>query len=81
MYNHLLDIFKCVADEGSINKASKKLYTSPVSVYEPINKLEEELGTSLFIRNKDGCHLTNKEKKYTTALFVLKIYQIPLSKK
>ncbi len=63
MYNHLLDIFKCVADEGSINKASKKLYTSPVSVYKSINKLEEELGTSLFIRNKDGCHLTNKGKK------------------
>lgn len=63
MYNHLLDIFKCVADEGSINRASKKLFISPVSVYKEINKLEKQLSVTLFIRDSRGCHLTNEGKK------------------
>lgn len=63
MYNHLLDIFKYVADEGSINKASKKLFVSPVSVYKEINKLEKQLGVTLFERDTRGCYLTNEGKK------------------
>lgn len=67
MYNHLLDIFKCVADEGSINRASKKLFISPVSIYKEINKLEKQLSVTLFIRDSRGCHLTNEERKFIKA--------------
>lgn len=63
MYNHLLDVFKIVADEGSINKASKKLFCSPVSVYKDINKLEKQLGVLLFKRDNKGSYLTEDGQK------------------
>lgn len=58
MYNHLLDTFILVADEKSINKASDKLFISPVSVMKQIRKLESQIGVKLFERTNKGCILT-----------------------
>lgn len=58
MYNKYLDIFICVADEGSFLKASKKLYVSPNAVRKKINLLEEQLGVKLFNRSHHGLTLT-----------------------
>ncbi len=67
MYNHLLDAFILVADEKSINKASEKLFISPVSVMKQIRKLEEEFGLKLFNTTNKGCSLTEDGKEFYKA--------------
>ena len=64
MYNHLLDTFILVADEKSINKASEKLFISPVSVMKQIRKLEEEFGIKLFDTSIKGCVLTKQGEEF-----------------
>lgn len=58
MYNHALDTFICVADNGSFNKASEKLYISTTAVIKQINTLEKDLNLQLFFRNNQGISLT-----------------------
>ena len=67
MYNHLLDTFILVADEKSINKASEKLFISPVSVMKQIRKLEEEFEVKLFYTTNKGCELSEDGIKFYKA--------------
>lgn len=49
-----------VAEQGSINAASRALYISQSSLSVSIKELEEELGVSVFIRSSKGITLTNE---------------------
>lgn len=68
MYNHQLDVFICVADCGSFNKASEQLYISATAVMKQINALEQHLGIQLLERTNQGIRLTKAgESIYTDA--------------
>ncbi|MGN0485304.1 MAG: LysR family transcriptional regulator [Lachnospiraceae bacterium] len=58
MYNKQLDIFLCVAENGSFTSASEKLYISSTAVMKQINALEHNLGVVLFERTMRGVKLT-----------------------
>lgn len=58
MYNRELITFITVADQGSFLKAAKELYTTPASVMNQMNKLENNIGTKLIERTNQGTHLT-----------------------
>ncbi len=58
MYGRELTTFTVTAEQGSFLKASKALYTTPASVMNQINKLEEQVGVSLFARTSQGVRLT-----------------------
>lgn len=49
-----LRMFQTVAEQGSIISAAKKLHCVPSNITTRIKKLEEELGTPLFIRQGRG---------------------------
>lgn len=49
-----------VADTGSISKAAEMLYISQPSLSTAIYKLEEELGTKLFIRTPKGIEISSE---------------------
>lgn len=51
-------IFYTVATTGNISKAADELFMSQPAVSKSIKKLEELLGTTLFIRNSRGVSLT-----------------------
>ena len=51
-------IFYEVARCGNISKAAKELYISQPAISKAIGKLEESLGTRLFLRNSRGVQLT-----------------------
>lgn len=59
MYNPLFDTFICVADCGSFNKASEKLFISAPSIMKQINTLETHLNLKLFERTNQGIYLTS----------------------
>lgn len=59
----LYKIFVFVAKEGNITKASEKLNISQPAVTKHIKNLEEQLGSTLFKRNKYGMELTKKGKE------------------
>lgn len=59
MYNPLLESFICVADCGSFNRASEKLFISAPSIMKQINTLENHLQLTLFHRNNQGIQLTS----------------------
>lgn len=46
-------VFKTVAQEGGISKAAAKLHRVPSNITARVQKLEQELGTQLFVRNKN----------------------------
>ncbi len=52
-------IFLCVAQSESISRAAQKLYISQPAVSSVIKKLEESLGTVLFLRKSRGVVLTD----------------------
>ena len=54
-----LKIFLAVATSNSFLEASNKLYISQPAISKSINKLEEELGVSLFYRANKGVSLTS----------------------
>ena len=59
MYSRELDTFIAVADNGSFLKASEKLYyTTPATVMNRMNKLEQTVGVKLFERTNQGVYLT-----------------------
>lgn len=53
-----LATFCCVVDEGGVLAASRKLHTVQSNVTGRIRRLEQELGTALFIRQGRGLVLT-----------------------
>ncbi|WP_106449646.1 LysR family transcriptional regulator [Trichococcus alkaliphilus] len=72
MYNHQLETFITVADSGSFNKASDRLYVSPNAVMKQINLLENSLGFDLFIRTPRGVQLTPAgESLYRDAKYII----------
>lgn len=58
MYTKELLAFVTVAGEGSFLKAAKKLYLTPASVMNQINKLEQQAGVKLLVRTNQGTQLT-----------------------
>lgn len=52
------NIFYEVAKTKNLTKASENLYISQPAVSQSIKKLEENLGTTLFVRSKKGMELT-----------------------
>ncbi|MDO5559517.1 MAG: LysR family transcriptional regulator [Oscillospiraceae bacterium] len=55
-------IFYCVASTGNISRASELLYISQPAISKSVSKLEENLGTVLFMRNHRGVILTEEGK-------------------
>ena len=65
-------IFYEVARCGNISRAAKELYISQPAISKAIGKLEESLGTRLFLRNSRGVQLTpegNVLFQHVTAAF------------
>lgn len=56
----LYRIFKIVADEGNLTKASQLLHISQPAVTKHIKNLENELQITLFKRYKHGMLLTEQ---------------------
>lgn len=72
MYNPQLETFLCVAEAGSFNRASEKLYISPPAVIKQINLLEESLGLELFVRTHRGLQLTEAGRSlYQDARYII----------
>ena len=68
----LYRIFNAVAESGNISKAASAMFISQPAVSKSILKLEEELGTALFIRNSRGVKLTEEGRilyNYTKSAF------------
>ena len=59
----LYRIFKIVADEENITKASEILHISQPAITKHIKNLENELNIKLFKRSKYGMILNENEKK------------------
>ncbi len=53
-----LHIFKTVAEEGGIVRASRKLHRVPSSITTRVQQLESAVGTALFVREKQRLHLS-----------------------
>lgn len=80
MYSRELYTFIIVAEEGSFLKASKKIFTTPASVMNQINKLENQIGVKLIERTNQGTHLTSAGKLiYKEAKKIIKISQHAIS--
>ena len=60
MHSDSLVVFTKVVEYKSFNAASRVLYMSPVAIRKHIDKLEKELGVSLFKRSSKGVVLTEK---------------------
>ena len=57
-------IFYEVARCGNISRAAKELYISQPAISKAIGKLEESLGTRLFLRNSRGVQLTPAQEQF-----------------
>ena len=64
MYSRELLTFMAVADKGSFLKAAEELYTTPASVMNQINKLEENVGVKLVKRTNRGTRLTTAGRSF-----------------
>ncbi|MCR4782700.1 MAG: LysR family transcriptional regulator [Lachnospiraceae bacterium] len=53
------EIFQTIIEQGSFAKAASLLHLTPSAVSHSVSSLENEIGFSLFIRNKNGVKLTN----------------------
>lgn len=65
-------IFYTTAKCGSISRAAEELFISQPAVSKSVKKLEEQLGTTLFVRNKKGVTLTDEGKilyRYISSAF------------
>ena len=51
---HLLENIVCIADEKSITRAAEKRFVTQSALNQQLQKLEEELGTPLFIRARSN---------------------------
>ena len=75
MYNYdnlsKYKVFLCVAECGSISQSAEQLYISQPAVSMTIKKLEESLGTTLFLRKPRGVVLTENGRLRIAASNVL----------
>ncbi|SFG79963.1 LysR family transcriptional regulator [Oribacterium sp. WCC10] len=66
---------KTVADTHNISKAAKQLFVAQPSLSQSLQRIEESIGTKIFIRGSYGLKLTYAgEKYYQMACKILKIY-------
>ncbi|WP_342755420.1 LysR substrate-binding domain-containing protein [Pantoea sp. MBD-2R] len=54
-----LEVFRAIAEEGSVTAAAGKLHRVPSNISTRLRQLEEELGTQLFSREKLRLHITD----------------------
>ena len=64
---HLLENIVCIADEKSITKAAEKRFVTQSALNQQLQKLEEELGTPLFIRFRSNWQPTEAGEAYLNA--------------
>ena len=64
MDTKLIEYIIAIAEEKSLSKAAERLYLSQPALSQRLKKLEEELGTPLFIRGKDGLSITDAGRIY-----------------
>lgn len=70
-----LKYFVVIAETGSINQASQKLFVAQPSLTKSVKMMEDELGVTLFERKKSGMTLTSAgEKVYKEARIILDYY-------
>lgn len=48
-----------IAEEGSVTRAAKRLFTAQSSLSQCIQRVEQEFGITLFVRTKSGIELTD----------------------
>ena len=66
-----------VADSGSMNEASKRLFISQPSLSEAMKELEEEIGTQIYLRSNRGIQITPEGEEFLGyARQVLDQYQL-----
>ena len=60
----VIQSFKVAAELGSLAKAAAQLTITPAAVSQQIRQLEEQLGSTLFLRTQSGVMLTDTGKEY-----------------
>ncbi len=68
MTDEQLKLLFLVAEKGSFSKAEETGYVSKQAILKQINKLEEELGFSLFERGKKGVRLTEAGTQFVSGM-------------
>lgn len=58
MDTKVLEYVIAIAEEKSVARAAERFYLSHQALYRHLKKVEEELGTPLFVRGPDGMQLT-----------------------
>lgn len=70
-----LSQFILIAEEKNLSRAAKKLFISQPALSQALNKIEESIGTPLFLRTPRGMRLTEAgEIYYMAAKKILSIY-------
>ena len=64
MDTKLIEYVIAIAEEKSLSKAAERLYLSQPALSQRLKKLEDELGTQLFVRERDGLTLTDAGRIY-----------------
>lgn len=64
---HGLENIVCIADERSITRAAEKRFVTQSALNQQLQKLEEELGTPLFIRARGNWQPTQAGEAYLSA--------------
>ena len=59
-------VFHTVAKKGSISHAAKELYISQPAISKSIQKLEDNLNTTLFKRSSRGVRLPQMERSFSS---------------
>ncbi|QUG73565.1 LysR family transcriptional regulator (plasmid) [Erwinia sp. E602] len=60
----VIQSFKVASELGSLTKAAAQLALTPAAVSQQIRQLEEQLGSTLFLRTQNGVMLTETGKEY-----------------
>ena len=81
MDTKLIEYIIAIAEEKSLSKASERLYISQPALSQRLKKLEDELGTPLFARERDGLTLTDAGRIYVNGGYsILQIKRNALKK-
>ena len=64
MDTKLIEYIIAIAEEKSLSRAAERLYLSQPALSQRLKKLEDELGTPLFVRERDGLTLTDAGRIY-----------------
>ena len=68
MNERQIQAFIEICELGSMNRAAEKIYISQPALKRRIDLLEEEIGTTLFIRKSNGCYLTKAGEVFRDGL-------------